>query len=288
MLELDVVTGEGELVRCSPDREPELFDACRGGLGQFGIIVAARLRLVVAPRRVRSFVIKHHALESYLEDQLRLANMGTFDHLYGNISALEGGGWDHEIIATRYLRDDGRSEEPAFEGQVTVREASYVAFTRRVEDYVKMMTRTGTWELPHPWLDLFLRASDAASFISAELARLTPEKLGGGGILLYPLRRSRCSAPFLRLPDEEHLFLFDVLRNATPPTPEHVQALVDANARAYRDALGRDATLYAIGSTPMCRADWERHFGATWSRFEAAKRRFDPDQLLAPGQGYTA
>jgi cytokinin dehydrogenase len=291
VLELDVVTGEGELVRCSSDRDAELFDACRGGLGQFGIIVAARVRLVPAPPRVRSFVVKYDGLEAFVQDQVRLAGEASFDHLYGNISALEGGAWDYELVATRYLWDDRRPAEPdppAFAGQVTPRDASYAAFTRRVDDWVAMLIRTGTWELPHPWLDLFLRASDAVSFISSELARSTPEALGGGGILLYPLRRSRCSAPFLRLPDEEDVLLFDVLRNATPPTPRHVQALVDENARAYREALTRDAKLYAIGSTPMRRADWETHFGAAWPRFEAAKRRFDPDQILAPGQGLAA
>lgn len=288
VLELEVVTGEGELVRCSPDRDAELFDACRGGLGQLGIIVAARVRLLPAPRSVRSFVVKHRDLDAYLAEMVRLASGDRFDHLYGNVTQLGAGAWDFEIVATRYLRDGDDAPSLSFEGEVTTRDATYAAFTRRVEDYAAMMIQTGTWELPHPWLDLFLRASDAAPFIAAELARLTPEALGGGGILLYPMRRSRCRAPFFRLPDEENLFLFDVLRNAAPPAPEHVRALVEDNARGYREGIARGATLYAIGSTPMRRADWQRHFGPTWARFEAAKRRFDPDALLAPGQGFSA
>jgi len=45
VLELEVVTGQGEQVICSPDRHPSLFDAVRAGLGQVGDITRATLRL---------------------------------------------------------------------------------------------------------------------------------------------------------------------------------------------------------------------------------------------------
>ena len=50
--ELDVVTGAGELIRCSAVRERGLFDAVRAGQGQVGIIVAARLAVTPAPTHV--------------------------------------------------------------------------------------------------------------------------------------------------------------------------------------------------------------------------------------------
>jgi len=46
------VTGKGELVTCSEDRNSELFHAVLGGLGQFGIITRARIALEPAPHRV--------------------------------------------------------------------------------------------------------------------------------------------------------------------------------------------------------------------------------------------
>lgn len=48
VLELEVVTGAGELVRCSPHEHRDLFDAVRCGLGQFGVITSARLALIPA------------------------------------------------------------------------------------------------------------------------------------------------------------------------------------------------------------------------------------------------
>ena len=48
--ELDVVTGAGDLLRCSPQRNRELFELALAGMGQCGLIVSARLRLVTAPK----------------------------------------------------------------------------------------------------------------------------------------------------------------------------------------------------------------------------------------------
>jgi cytokinin dehydrogenase len=66
VLELEVVTGQGEQVICSPDRHPSLFDAVRAGLGQVGVITRATLRLVPAPRLVRRFLLFYPDLATML------------------------------------------------------------------------------------------------------------------------------------------------------------------------------------------------------------------------------
>ncbi len=45
LLEADVVTAEGELVRASPDENPDLFWGIRGGGGNFGVISSFKYRL---------------------------------------------------------------------------------------------------------------------------------------------------------------------------------------------------------------------------------------------------
>lgn len=57
--ELEVVTGAGERVVCSPERYPDLFGAVLAGLGQCALIVRATLRLVPAPVRVRRYRLYH-------------------------------------------------------------------------------------------------------------------------------------------------------------------------------------------------------------------------------------
>lgn len=53
VLSLQVVTGTGDVVTCSPTENSNLFFAVLGGLGQFGIITKARIVLEQAPQRVR-------------------------------------------------------------------------------------------------------------------------------------------------------------------------------------------------------------------------------------------
>lgn len=50
--ELEVVTGAGDVLVCSSDRNSELFYSVLGGLGQFGIITRARVLLQPAPDMV--------------------------------------------------------------------------------------------------------------------------------------------------------------------------------------------------------------------------------------------
>ncbi|KAG4956864.1 hypothetical protein JHK82_042583 [Glycine max] len=51
VLQLDVVTGKGDLVTCSKEKNSEAFYATLGGLGQFGVITRARILLGPAPTR---------------------------------------------------------------------------------------------------------------------------------------------------------------------------------------------------------------------------------------------
>jgi hypothetical protein len=54
----------------------------------------------------------------------------------------------------------------------------------------------------------------------------------------------------------------------------------------YDRAVAVGGTRYSIGAIPdFTQADWRRHFGAVWDFLVAAKRRFDPDNVLTPGQG---
>jgi cytokinin dehydrogenase len=35
----------------------------------------------------------------------------------------------------------------------------------------------------------------------------------------------------------------------------------------------------------MTKQDWREHFQPRWGRFNSAKQRFDPDNMMTPGQG---
>ena len=83
VLDLQVVTGRGEKLTCSPNRNRRLFDTVRAGLGQVGVITRATLRLVPAPQQVRRFLLFYHDLTTMLGDQRLLVHEHRFDGVQG-------------------------------------------------------------------------------------------------------------------------------------------------------------------------------------------------------------
>jgi cytokinin dehydrogenase len=88
VLQLEVVTGKGEIVICSPSKQSELFYAVLGGLGQFGIITKARIIIEPAPEKVRWMRAMYSDFEVFKKDQEMLISamqdpLLTFDFIEG-------------------------------------------------------------------------------------------------------------------------------------------------------------------------------------------------------------
>ncbi|CAD6339171.1 unnamed protein product [Miscanthus lutarioriparius] len=89
--ELDVVTGTGEMISCSPDKNSYLFFAALGGLGQFGVITRARIAFEPAPKRVLWVRLAYADVQSFTGDQELLiskrsaGDSGGFDYIEGQV-----------------------------------------------------------------------------------------------------------------------------------------------------------------------------------------------------------
>jgi FAD/FMN-containing dehydrogenase len=293
VLELEVVTGRGEHVTCSPTQRQQLFNAVLAGLGQSALIVRARIPLIAAPAQVRVFNLFYDNLDVYLGDQQLLLAEGRFDHLQGQVVAHPSGtGWRFMIEAGTYFSPPatpnpavllaGLSDVRADATDVT---QSYLDFAFRLDPLIAFLISIGVWDFPHPWMDLFVPASEVSGFVGGVLASLTTADTGGGPILLYPVKTQLMQRPFFKLPDEPTAFLFSLLRTAAPPTPETVASMLAANRQIYDQLVALGGTRYANGAIPFDAQDWRAHFGDTWRQLRNAKRRFDPDRILTPGQG---
>ncbi len=119
------------------------------------------------------------------------------------------------------------------------------------------------------------------------LSRLTLRDTGGGPILLYPTLSAPFKQPLLRVPSSELIWQFDILRTALP-TSATAQQMVDDNRRLFEQARRIGGLEYPVGTTPLSRRDWQRHFGDAWPSFVRAKHRYDPAGILTPGQGVFA
>jgi len=291
VLELEVVTGKGKRVTCSPTEHAELFHAARAGLGQFGIIVRARIKLVDVAPMVRTYTAVYTDLAVLTADQEAAADSGQFDYVEGS-AFWAGAGWQYQIELAKYYDPAAPPDDAALlaglhalPGTQAATDASYFDFANRLAPLLGFLESIGAMALPHPWIDQFVPGSSVVPFVESVLSQITPADTGNGPILIYPFNRSKLTAPFLRVPDEPRIYLLAILRFTVPPIPEVVAAQIAQN-RAFFDAnTAIGGKLYPIDSVPMSRDDWEAHFEPYWDGFEDAKDRFDPDFVLTPGQG---
>ncbi|MEU2711329.1 FAD-binding protein [Streptomyces sp. NPDC007205] len=293
VLELEVVTGAGEHRICSPGRDPELFHAVLAGLGQCAVIVAATLRLVPAPDRVRRYCLYYPGLARCLADQRRLAEEPRFSCLEGQARPIGEHDWQYMIEAVAphdgpYPPDDstllaGLSYDPA---ALEAEDLGYGEFAHRVDTDEEVLRATGEWLHPHPWLNLLLPHDSAEPVVRAVLADPAFRDLRDTGlVLLYPVLSSRLRAPSFSRPSGEVLYLFALLRTASPGSPETVAAMVAANRAAYELARSRGAVAYPVNALPLSDADWRDHYGSRWAAFAEAKHRHDPHFILTRGHG---
>jgi FAD/FMN-containing dehydrogenase len=298
VLELEVVTGAGMRVVCSPAQHPDLFHAALAGLGQCAVLVRATLRLVPAPSQVRHYVLYYPDVDALTADQRLVQADGRFSFAEGEAQLNPSGpGWLYYLEAGAYY-DSVPPDDHALAGDLhyergseQIADLDYYAFLDRLAPAVAYLESTGEWYDPHPWWNMFLPGSATDPFVSGVMARLTEADIGASGvILLYPLRRTVLRTPLLRVPDEPVIFLFSVLRTAAPDLGGALSAevMLGDNRALFEQARELGGYQYPIGSVPMTAGDWQQHFGQEWQFLAAARRRYDPRGILTPGQGIFA
>ena len=298
VLELEVVTGAGERMVCSPAQHPELFTVVLAGLGQCAVLVRATLRLLRAPRHVRHYILYYPSADALTADQRLVQADGRFSFVEGEAELNPNGpGWLYYLEAGAYYDSVPPDDQKLIgdlhyeRGTQQISDLGYLAFLDRLASAVAYLESTGEWYDPHPWWNMFLPDSVTDAFVSGVMAGLTEADIGASGvILLYPLRRSVLQAPLLRVPDEPVIFLFSVLRTAAPDSGGALSAaeMISDNRALFAQARELGGYEYPIGSIPMMPSDWREHFGPEWPFLAAARRRYDPSGILTPGQGIFA
>jgi FAD/FMN-containing dehydrogenase len=285
VLSLEVVTGTGDLVRCSPAVRPDLFHAVLGGLGQFGVLTRATVRLVPAATTARVYHLTYPTLSALTAAQRTALADGRFSYLEGQATPTESG-WTYLLEGVVYYTPPSAPDDAALLAGLApagteITELPYFDWLNRIYDLVQQLMAL---RLPGPWINLFLPDAATDAYVSSVLATTTPEDVGGV-VLLYPVPRSRIRQPFVRLPDSPVVFLLALLRAVSPPDDAEVRRLLTVNREQYDQAVAVGGTHYPVGAVPLTPADWRAHYGSRWPAFRAAKRRYDPNHVLAPGQG---
>lgn len=290
VVEMEVATGDGRLVTCSPRDNADLFHAVRAGLGQVGVITRATLRLVTAPTQVRRYQLFYRDLRTLLTDERLLDGDGRFDAVQGAVLPTPDG-WRYRIDAYAALAGGRPPDDDALlaglsddRSAAEISTLSYVDHLNRLAALERLLRSNGQWSTPHPWLTTFLGDAHVESVASSVLAALDPGDLGPfGQVVLSAFRREAVRSPLLRLPEDELCYAFNLIRIPAAADAAESDRLVRANRAIYDRILDAGGALYPVSAFPMTQRDWQRHFGPAWTQLREAKRRFDPHNVLTPG-----
>jgi FAD/FMN-containing dehydrogenase len=282
VLELSVVTGAGQQVQCSATHNRDLFEAALAGQGQVAVITQALLRLVPAPSMVRLYDLFYPDLATLIGDLNRVMDDERFEQLEGWALPQPDGTWVYLLEAIAFHTPAGPPEDVALlEGLHHLPDA-----LQKVDmSFWEWSTRVplNLPKQPHPWIDLLVPGPAIVDFVGDVQATIKPLAPGDSfSILLIPMKPARFTRPLFRAPREEHAFGFSILR-FSPYDPDVIERILDYNRMLYDKNRDLGGSHYPISALRLSAKDWRRHYGSQWDELLAAKRRYDPDNLLAGG-----
>jgi cytokinin dehydrogenase len=291
VLAMSVVTGDGRELACSPSSNADLFDAVRAGLGQCGVITRATLRLMQAPARVRRFHLFYPNLHTLTADQHIALAEERFNHLQGALLPDGDGAWRYQLEGVVFYDAHATPDDRALlaglsdqRGAAVISDSTYLEEVKTFVRLENLLRSNGQWFNPHPWFLAFLRGSNAVEIVSEILEGLTNEDVSPlGRIIYYPMLTTSVHTPLVRLPKENVVFPFNLIR--IPPSNDAASAeqMVAKNRMLYERIRAAGGFQYPVSALPMSSNDWQHHFGSKWSHLADAKRRYDPLNILAPG-----
>lgn len=298
VVELEVVTPTGEIVVCSPEENPEIFDLARSGLGQFGVITRAKIRLRKRADENRTYILLYDDLRGVMADSKTVMADGRFDFLESWCTPLpvglktdEGrrrvfGEWFYPLHLTKEFADGKPPrDEEILEGLTPYRRCHFenrssLDFAFRLEPVFELWKRGPYWGATHPWMEVVLPWDMTFFYIDTVLKKLPPPMLGGGHILLWPCTGTTSNIPLFMRPKGEFLMGFGILPGIPKQYVEPVLEALDKASDAVSMANGKR---YLSGYINFTHEKWKQHFGEKWEWVRDSKKRLDPKGLLNPG-----
>ncbi|KAG4956867.1 hypothetical protein JHK82_042586 [Glycine max] len=163
---------KGDLVTCSM-KNSEIYYAVLGGLGQFGVITRARIPLGPAPTRATDYV-----------EGVLLLNQPPLDLSFYASS-------DQQRITSLDLANlvKGLNFVPTF---MFEKDASYEEFLNRIHADELVLRSKGLWEVPHPWLNIWVPRSRISDFNDGVFKDIIlKQNITAGISLVYPMNRNK-------------------------------------------------------------------------------------------------
>jgi len=141
-LAYELIDGQGQVRRCSPAEDPELFHMIHGSYGTLGILSQVTFKLIPASPFVRMEYRHLPSYEAFHEAMSELCNSDAYDFIDGIIHSprqltLCLGKWE---------------EDPPYVSDYTLEEIYYKSTARRTEDYLRTEEYCFRYDTECHWL----------------------------------------------------------------------------------------------------------------------------------------
>lgn len=296
-LELEVVTGDGEVVVCGPERYEELFQHVLCGFSQFGLItkVKGRLRRFASHNRTYNLLYDDPAALIHDLEALSSNRFAELQHIEALISPCpQGVKWDGQRFRKfacffyplrLVLEGETPDEIPALSAFNNLHYYRFIhqqdCFTR---DHFPVLPASlvSSSQHIHPWMDTIIPMTHAAEFLGTALDMLPLDFVIDSfwPMVLWPAQTSRTRMPLFRVPDCEYVvgwgFYPRVSRDELDTLLWHLRQVSQLSAR-----IG--CKRYLAGWIDYARGDWQRHFGDYWPSVIEMKRKYDPAGVFGRG-----
>ncbi|MHC8308646.1 FAD-binding protein [Pseudomonas sp. GT1P32] len=288
VLELEVITTDGKLHHCSPEKEADLFYAVLGGMGLVGVMTRVTLRLIAAPKWVRRLQIPYPDVATMQEDLLNLVKEQRVDAAEGLIVAPRGR-WEC-LMEISIFHDTGEPDEEfalrglhGAVGATSRIDSTYAEFVTRLGDVKTLACRPTETPHAHPWWSTMTSQNLSTDLIDQLVDNMDASKAGPFDLIVtYPVPTAVSRTPLPRVPDAEWLFV--VAHFLCVDAADHVR--IAETLSQNRQLFEQSAVAHPHGAVDpvsavdYSKSEWKAHFGDVWPAFEAAKHKYDPQGTL--------
>ncbi|XP_065850138.1 cytokinin dehydrogenase 3-like [Euphorbia lathyris] len=192
--------------------------------------------------------------------------------------------YDHSTQHSLHKEMEEKYKTLSFiEGFKYEKDVSYVDFLDRVRSGEEKLQSQGLWDVPHPWLNIFLPKSHISDFNSGVFRDIILKRnITTGPVLVYPMNKKkwddRSSAV---IPDEDIFYTVGFLHSSRYDDWQ-IYDSQNKDVLEYCEKSGIQIKQYFPHYTT--REEWIEHFGSKWTLFNQRKSQFDPKMMLSPGQ----
>lgn len=135
------------------------------------------------------------------------------------------------------------------------------------------------------FLTMWMPASTTSEFLSYVLSK----GVAFGRLGVHALNTKRFTRPMLKMPDEDQAFAVWLFHSAPPGDMEARSVMLAVNRELFEKMSALGGKRYPPYSGVVSPREWHEHYGAeVWRRLSAAKKNYDPNNVLTPGPGIFA